>query len=228
MAVKHGLSIGNWYNINTRPNPWRHYMCSKKKNRGYSTCEGTKVKASKVENAVMDAVLSKVITPEYVMSLVEEVNDQLNHDHVGLDAQIRDAQRGITEIDRAISNLIDMVENHGSQAAADRLLKREAEREELARRLIALEQRSKQSRIDISPEVIEDILMAIRDDLTTEDIRARRAFLRQFVHKVEIGSEGGILWYSFPLKAIIPTGMWLVPPRGYDIKTCQRVEISWD
>jgi hypothetical protein len=52
----------------------------------------------------------------------------------------------------------------------------------------------------------------MRDELTGEDIEARRVLLKKFVAKVEMGNEEGRLWYTFPLQELGLTSLW----RGFD------------
>jgi hypothetical protein len=45
----------------------------------------------------------------------------------------------------------------------------------------------------------------MRDELTGEDIEARRVLLKKFVAKVEMGNERGRPWCAFPV--VITTGL---------------------
>jgi hypothetical protein len=67
-----------------------------------------------------------------------------------------------------------------------------------------------------------DVIARAREGLTEEDINVRRIFLKKFVDKVEIGNAKGKLYHSFPLETVIPTGMWLVPPRGLFYKSAVK------
>ena len=157
-------------------------------------------------------------TPTFVEELVEEVNVYLSQDLIDLDTRIEETRKRLTEIERGISNLLDLAETFGTKTAAEGLLKCEAEQEQLKRELQSLEIRRKQSRIEVSPEVIFDVIIQARNGLTNDDVGARRALLQKFVDKVEIGSKRGKLWYNFPLAELMPdlTVLWLIPPRGFE------------
>ena len=214
---------GSHANVRTRPNPWPFYLCGKKKRRGYQSCRGRALNARVVEAAVMEAVMGVVLTPAYVQDLIAAVNAELAEDLVGIDGRIAQTRQDLEAVGRAIANLLDLAETYGAQAAGERLVEREAERERLERDLNHLQLARARSRIEVAPEVIVDVLAAIREDLTHEDVQARRALLAQFVSTVELGNESGKLHYSFPLDALLPTRLWPVPPRHSEPKTCQLV-----
>jgi DNA invertase Pin-like site-specific DNA recombinase len=216
---------GSTANRKTRPNPWPYYLCGAKKRQGWDSCEGRMLNAKTVEQAVMDTVLNRVMTPEFVEMLIEGVNEAINQDLITLDLQIEETRHRLDETERAISNLLDLAETFGARAAGDRIIKREHEREELTQKLLNLEMRRTHSTLKVSDEVVLDVISGARATLTGDDIKARRAILRQFVDHVEMANEGGRLHYTFPLEIITPpTLLLLVPPRVNELKECQ---ITW-
>ena len=209
---------GSHSNVGRRPHTWPYYLCGRKKRQGYKSCQGRMIGARRVEDAVLQAVLNRVLTPAFIEELVEEVNTCLSVDSVDLDLRIEQTRQQLRDIERSIENLLDLAEAFGSAAAAERLLEREAERKRLQQELHNLEANHVQSRIEVSPEIVLAIIADTRDGLTGEDIEARRTLLRKFVDKVEMGNEGGRLWYTFPLTEMLPdaTRLWLMPPRGFE------------
>lgn len=204
-------------NLTNRPNPWPYYICGRKKRKGYNSCEGKYIQAHKAEYTVLEVVIDHILNSDYVDELIGAVNGYLDQDSADVDAQINQAHHQILDIDHAIEGLLDLAEKHGSEAACERLLRREAEKKALEHELQRLRSLRQQSHIEASPEAIHDVLVAARDDLTSGDIKARRATLRQFVSKVEMGNEKGRIHCTFPLEAIVlPTSLYLVPPKGFE------------
>jgi hypothetical protein len=220
---------GSRSNINRRPNPWRYYLCGKKKRKGWDACKGSKVGADPIEDAVMGAVISRVLTPDFAEQLVGAVNDYLATDTHDLDKRIEATKEVIAEKQAAIANLLDLAERFGAETAAQRLLERESEKKTLERELESLQARRRQSQLRISEDVLIDLIATARDDLKTAEVRARRKLLSCFVDKVEIGTETGRLWYTFPLDDMILdlTGLYFVPPRESLIKTPQMIPLTW-
>jgi hypothetical protein len=218
---------GSHSNVEGRPNEWPYYLCGKKKREGYAACEGRYIGAKKAEETILQLVLARVLTPAFVEELIETVNTYLAQDLAGLEQRVEETRKRLAETERAISNLLDLAEQFGARSAADRLVSREQERDRLQRELHSLAARREQSRIEVSPEVVGAILAESRAGLTGKDIEARRVILRKFVDKVEMGNEGGKLWYSFPLREVGLTRLWMVPPKGFELKECQRLRVRW-
>ena len=123
--------------------------------------------------------------------------------------------------------MLDLAETFGAQAAGSRLLEREAEREQQAAELRSLELRRQQSTIEVSPEVVLDVIASARRDLESESIQARRVMLRKFVDHVELANKQGTLYFAFPVRDLLPTGLWSVPPRVTFPKTCHPVTVPF-
>jgi len=168
---------GSRSNVATRPNNWRYYLCGRKKREGYHCCEGRKIGADRAEAAVMNAVIDNALTPDFFEDLIATVNTYLDQGTLDIDSQIHTAQAHLAETERAIENLLDLAETFGAQAAGARLLEREAERDHQAAELHSLELRKQQSTIEVSPEVVLDVIASARADLESENIQARRVML---------------------------------------------------
>lgn len=213
---------GSTTNITTRPNPWLYYLCGKKKRQGYDACPSHQIQARKAEQAIIETVINRILVPSQVEELLASINDQLEHDVADVDDKIERAHTELRETERAIANLVDLAEKFGADAAGERLVQREAQKKALERELHRLRALRANKRIQASPEVIADVLATARDNLTGDDIQARRTFLRQYVQRVDMSDEGGKIYYTFPLEVLVsPTSLWLVPPREYEPKTCR-------
>ncbi len=165
---------------------------------------------------MLQTILNRALTPDFVEELIETINIYLAQDLIDLDQRIKETRKRLAEAERAINNLLDLAEQFGARSAADRLVSREQERGQLRRELHSLAARHKQSRIEVSSEVIRVVLADMRDQLTGENIEARRTLLKKFVANVEMGNKGGKLWYSFPLQELGLTSLWMIPPKGFE------------
>jgi len=166
--------------------PWRYYICGRKKRQGYHSCPGRQVKAERVEAAVLEVVLQRVLTPAFVGDLVAEVNAHLARDAPNLEAEIQAVQKELAEVRRAIDNLLDLAETFGAASAGARLLEREAERDRLCAQLRVLEARRDAARLIVTEEVILEVLGGMRDTLTGEYIQAKRVLLSKIVDHVDL------------------------------------------
>lgn len=129
----------------------------------------------------MQHVMDRVLTTHYAKTLSEAVNRRLNDETGRLDTEIARVARKLSEVNRAIYNLLDSVERDGSAAARQRLTGREEEKAQLEGELRSRQARSAESKLDVSDEVLSDALAKMRDDLTTGEIAGKRAVLGRFV-----------------------------------------------
>lgn len=186
---------------------WNAYVCGKKRNRGdWHACEGKPVSAAKADQAILDAVLNRIMTPDFVSALLDEIRQQLSQD----DEIVRqeDATRqALQNCERNIANLLDAIEATNSQTAKERLRERENERARLQFELSLLEGRKAAASVEVSPEALALALDVWRGKIeasrTQNDIRALQSLLRQFVTKIELGKQTARVWYSYPINALV-------------------------
>jgi hypothetical protein len=190
---------------------WRFYVCGKRKRQGLAGCSTGKLKADLIEGEVMRHVMDRVLTNDYVDSLLTEVNQRLSKGTATLDGRIESLSRRLSATDRAIRNLLDLAEQDGSAAARDRLLERESEKAEMQGELRSLQLQRDRGRLEVSREVLSDALNTMRDDLSAGGVDGKRKVLRSFVNRIEAQKERVTLWYRFPLLQPL-THLYSVPP----------------
>ena len=178
---------------------WRFYVCGKRKREGRRGCPTGKLKASLVEGEVMSRVMDRILTPVYVRGLLNAANRKLNEEAVSLDSKVARVRRRLSEVNRAIYNLLDLAEREGSTAARDRLAQRESEKARLRGELESLLIRKARSKLEISEEVMTVALSKMREELGTGDVQRKRGVLKRFVDRIEAERERARLWYTFPL-----------------------------
>lgn len=159
----------------------------------------------------MRHVMDRVLTNDYVDSLLTEVNQRLSKGTATLDGRIESLSRRLSATDRAIRNLLDLAEQDGSAAARDRLLERESEKAEMQGELRSLQLQRDRGRLEVSREVLSDALNTMRDDLSAGGVDGKRKVLRSFVNRIEAQKERVTLWYRFPLLQPL-THLYSVPP----------------
>jgi len=181
---------------------WRCYLCGRKNREGWAACESRQMGAEMVEAEVMRKVLDRVLDPDYLARLLEEVNKRFSQGTEGLDFHIAETERALAKTRKAIEALLDLAETEGSAAAAGRLQKREEEKTRLETRLRCLEARLEQRKLTVSEEVFVDAVQRLRGKLHEGSILERRRVLKSFLQKIEVGKERGTLYYTFPLYAL--------------------------
>jgi len=196
-----------------RKTPWPYYLCGRKKREGWHSCPSGKIGARRPEKAVLQVVTRRVLTQDFVSTLVAEGNERIARGVPTVQSQIDETERQIAELDVAIGNLLDLAERFGAVSAGPRIAEREAERAQLQARLRRLELQREAQQVAVPLEEIQTMLDRMRMTLVGDDIRAKRALLSKVVTEIKMGSKGAELSYTFPLHEV--TGMYTALPWGH-------------
>jgi hypothetical protein len=152
-----------------------------------------------------------VLTPNFVATLVAEVNTVLTQEEPALYCKIEEAQRRLSEADRSIGVLLDLAEQFGAASAAARLLEREAEQRRLRSELDHLRRQQQTQRLKVSPDAVLEVLAEMRETLASGDMQAKRTLLAKLVVSVEMAKDRGKVSFTFPLSC---ASLYIMPPGG--------------
>jgi len=169
--------------------------------------------------------VNQVLTPEYLAGVIAETKKHLDSTEE-IQRQIQAEQRRLEDLEIAIERTLNTIERTGSQAAQDRLTQREAERAQVKGKIDQLTMELAAARLEITPEAMTIILAAWRDQLArlqeTGSVRELKAWILQFVARVELGYNTAKIFYTYPLKDILSLQN-AFPLRG----GTKRVIIGW-
>ncbi len=224
-AMVHHHRGGKW-------KKYTYYVCGQRdRKHGVQVCVGRRINARKADAAILEAVISRVMTPNFLEEIFEEVQLQLT-DSAALSNEIKRKRDAMQSISQAIKNLLDLAETFGSEAARARLKERETELAILKAEIKSLEIRQAIAVIEISPEALQITLDAWTSSLSgllaVGDTVALRSFLTRFISKVELGYNQARIHYSFPLDAIDPNTLLstggIVNFRSYS----KAIDLVWE
>jgi site-specific DNA recombinase len=187
-----------------RHRDWRYYVCGTKNRKGWKSCPNSTIPARHLESAVVGTVMSRLLTYDFVTSLVDEVNNTLNAPTTR--TEISQVQSRIKSLDRRIVKLVDLAEQVEDTAeVVSRLKQREEERRKLRSQLRLLE--SSQEKIEVPRDIVEELLAQMRDPLASGTLDAQRAVLKSAVDRIVVEKNRAELYYQFPCAAL-----YKVPP----------------
>ena len=189
-----------------KSNGWDCYLCGRKRRQGWNSCPSRMVSVELADAAILDVVLTQVLTPEFVGEMLADVR-VLMADTDALDREIAMTRRNLSDVEQSIGALFEMVELTGaSRMAAERLRQREADRNRLQAQLAHQETKREACDLEITPDVIELALAAWRGEIESyrkaNDIRSLKAFLARFVQKVELSYNYAKIYYTYPINAL--------------------------
>lgn len=209
---------------------WHFYWCGRKHNHGKQICPARRIKAKALEAATLEAVLDRVLTPEYAAALLDETKSALA-DLNGLHEEAARLEKNLAAVQKAIQNLLDLAERNGGQEVSDRLAQRQAEKARLVIDLKRIQARRSAASIELSPEALEAILDKWRSELSSaqdaNDLQAVKAFLGRFIHRVDAGYNYARIQYTYPLNALAMNAK-LTPVGALALFHSSRaLEITW-
>lgn len=185
---------------------WRSYVCGTKDRQGVAACSSRRVGAVDAEKVIMDNVLSKVLTHEYLWDVIVETKKQLDST-AEIERQIKAENRRLEDLDIAIQRNLNTIEKTGSQAAQDRLAQREAEQAQAKHEIERLKLQLATAQTEITPGAIEIILIAWRDQLDhlqqAGSVRDIKAWLMQFVSRIDLGYNTAKIFYTYPMTDLV-------------------------
>ncbi len=196
-----------------RGREWPAYVCSRKKARP-SDCPAKQIPAHRLESAVIQALVDKILTVDFLEALVEQINDILS-DTAAIEKQISEQHNKVKATERAIGNLLDLAEAHGSDSVLQRLKQRERERDVALREMYHWQSQLKQKRIIVDKGLIFAILSDMRLVILGNEMSAKRSILQEVIEKIEVGRSEARLHYTFPLYSV-GVGDYFMPPTGFE------------
>jgi site-specific DNA recombinase len=197
---------------------WAAYLCGKKRSRqNWHVCEGRQINASKADKIIVDTVLEKILTPEFIAELLDEIRALVENTDAIHQEEAR-VKKSLLACEKAIHRLIDTIETTESPAAIDRLKDRENERARLNYELNALQARKRAATIVVTEEALRMVLDVwageIEEARQNEEVRNLQSLLRRFVTKIELGYNLARIWYTYPVDAFSDNTLSQLIPSG--------------
>jgi DNA invertase Pin-like site-specific DNA recombinase len=188
--------------------PWRHYLCGKKNNHGYKTCSSRRVGADKAETKIVEAVLSKILTPGYLSDALELARKILEAP-ADVERELAAERRRLEDLDIKINRLLRTIEKTDSESAHELLSQREAERSQARAEIDHLSLQLATSQIEITPAAMVIILDAWRDQFNklqeAGNIREIKDFLMRFIARIDLGYNQARIFYTYPMTDLLGT-----------------------
>jgi chromatin segregation and condensation protein Rec8/ScpA/Scc1 (kleisin family) len=153
---------------------------------------------------VLTTLLRDVLTIEHLEQLIRETNAALGGKHQNLIEREQQLLQQLSQVETRISRLLDALEHGESLSVRQRLQEREQERDQLLSALTSVREEMKQSRIEISPAALHQLVANMHHILKEGNVNTVRNLLRTFIVRIEVSRHRGIIYYTFPF-ALAPT-----------------------
>lgn len=171
---------------------WDFYLCLNKKRH---RCDLPRIDARRLEAAVIDELLERVLTPENLAAQSEQLRAQLDADHPAVLVQREAVQHELGAAEAAVERLVDALEG-GIEASAvsARLVRRQAEIEKARLELAALDAKL------AGPVALPDAA-ALQEELRAAlkiNVGAARPLLGAIIAEIIVDDATAVLRYRLP------------------------------
>lgn len=177
------------------------FYCTVAKNSRKTQCQAKRISVRYLDELVIDALMTHIITPENLRPLAENLADSLATRTQDATLRINALEEQLQDVQKAISNLVDAIERGKFDAhLQERYDARKQQEEQLQHELQAIKALEMDSgTLDtITGATLEKWISSLRHSLHTDKVTARR-MLQQFIERIVVGKEAGRIVYSFPL-----------------------------
>lgn len=183
---------------------YRCYVCGKRdRRRGFTDCpESHRVNANKAERLVLDTVLNRILSNEFINDFVADIQSQLA-DTNSIDREIGAENNLLISTERSITRLLQLAEETGEmQEIASRLIEFKRKKTESESRIRALRTRRDAVTLQIAPEtmrfIFNELRAQIESNIKSGDIATAKKIISSFVQKIELGNKDVIIYYTYP------------------------------
>lgn len=185
---------------------WYYYICSRKKHSWNDTCIGRSVGARRAETAILNVIIQRIFTRDFLEKLLADVQSQFGNSS-SLEQEILILEREIRKTKRIVGKLLDIIEDVPTPSVVERLKQRETQLQQLLAQHERLKDKKQVARLTISEDALGLALSAWIDKIQKPlpqdkaNIRAFRDFLfPRFVSKIELGYDVAKIWYAYPFE----------------------------
>lgn len=184
---------------------YRAYKCgTHDRKKGYSECkESRSVNARKAETLIMDIVLNRILSAEFINTLLADVQGQMV-DTSKLDREISEANNILMVNARAKTRLLKLAESAGDlEEISDRLKKLKSEESEFTEKIKRLKAERAVDMPQLTPAALDLVFATWRNQIRSShqsgDTLNTKRLISQFIKRIDISHDTAIIHYTYPV-----------------------------
>ena len=176
-----------------RGGQYHYYSCRARVNMGAHTCNLRAIRREELDEIVIDQLIKRIFRRDRIIELLEHLLARSESLENNRRKDLAMTRSEITKVDKAISNLLTMIES-GAMHAGDpifvqRIAHNQARKSALKAEEKSLELQLSSSKTRIDEKMIEGFAKRISNALREGDPKFRAAYVRLFVGKVELTND---------------------------------------
>ncbi|WP_368423620.1 recombinase family protein [Tistlia sp.] len=171
---------------------YRYYACNRRMTEGACRCKGRSIRMETLDEAVLSKLEDRIFQPERVQALLGALSERLVRSADDHKTQARKLRSQLRDVDDKLARLYDAVAEgtvERTDAFKNSVSRHERHREELMRLIAAADRRRALPVSEITVKDCQRFADAVRSKLREPDGALRKAYVRQFVERVELDDE---------------------------------------
>ena len=185
-----------------------YYLCSRNAKQGKDACGARMLPKEKLERLIIQQLRAKVLTDENLEELVKLVNEeaQLASNQLGGRLDVLDAE--LKDIGTRLAKLYDALETGKLELndLAPRIRELKSRQEELRKsRTLAEAEIVANGAQEIDANTVKSYAQDFRGLLDEAEVTERKAFLRSFIKRIEVGEKEVRVTYHVPMPLTSPS-----------------------
>ena len=159
------------------------YKCTRRNQRD-TTCTNSEINRDKLERLVLERLSDVLFNPDVIPQLVTQYNEYIAEKTGSARERMRALQTEIRDVERKITNTVNLMIETGSAAFKDKLNELEQSKEKLLFELTEAEAALKQE--NFSEEQISKLFHIAEQQLKNGTLANRRLVIDQYINKIII------------------------------------------
>ena len=194
----------------------RYYKCSFRANRGATVCSNSRmVREDNLLEAVTDILTKKILIPEMVDQVLEEIQQKSEEEFGGVEGKLKDLRSQIQKANRGIQNLVLSIESGGPiQELVDRLKETKSRKSRLETELAETTEMRVPEPADVVAADVSEGLRKLREALACATPEEIKMLFREHVTEIRIPKIGPAQLVANPAGLLRCINM--VTPRGVE------------
>ncbi len=171
---------------------YRYYTCANKMRKGRTACEGSTIRMDRLDELVLDHFERQILEPARLGTLLSDLMKRSKRTAASRRSRLAALRRKHRELEKEIKRLYEAIGQ--GKLELDDLLQEQIsglkERLQEVTRLAEEEDRRTHSpEVQVTPKAIARFAEVMRERLRDPSKKARKAYLRLFIDRIELGAD---------------------------------------
>ncbi|MBM4447423.1 MAG: recombinase family protein [Chloroflexi bacterium] len=179
-----------------------YYMCSRSYRQGKDACAQIMLPKDKLEEAVVDQILTRILSDASIEDMVETMNDVLKLQAGELGDKLKTIDSQLKDVQNRLARLYDVLETGklGLDELAPRIRELKTRQDELSKSRVLIEAEiSAEGATQVDIEMVKSYVTDLRWILQDTEVSRVKGFLKTFIESIVVNGREIVINYTLPL-----------------------------